>query len=218
MKDIHIAICIPGRSWTAEFGMCLANLGIRLASQRLANAKSQRVTLINSKGSMLSQVREALFGNALRVGATHMFWCDTDMTFPPDACHRLFAHERAFVAAQGVTKQLPAQPVAQSFSGEIVYSTKPDKLGLEEVKQVGLAVALLDCEVVHRLRPPLFSMEWEPTVGAYAGEDVFFCHKFRKETGRKVFIDHELSREIGHMGSFEYHHGVVGEVVKAEVA
>jgi hypothetical protein len=37
------------------------------------------------------------------------------------------------------------------------------------------------------------------------GEDVFFCKK-AQELGYKVSIDHDVSHEIGHIGTFEFGH------------
>jgi hypothetical protein len=37
------------------------------------------------------------------------------------------------------------------------------------------------------------------------GEDVFFCKKAR-ELGHKIYIDHDVSHEIGHIGTFEFGH------------
>ena len=164
---------------------------------------------------MLSQVRQSLLRATLaKTEATHMLWLDSDMKFPPDTLHRLLLHGKKFVAAQGVTKKIPAEPVAQALDGTRCFSD-PEKSGLEEVRHVGLAVALL--RVIQGLRvmqPPHFTMDWIEERSAYAGEDVFFCHRLRSELDMKLYVDHDLSREIGHIGTLEYNHSLVGDFLK----
>jgi hypothetical protein len=45
----------------------------------------------------------------------------------------------------------------------------------------------------------------------YQGEDWTFCEACDK-LGIPLFIDHDLSREVGHVGNYEFTHDVVGEV------
>ena len=214
-EKIHVAICIPsGAEWSAEFGLSLATMCSHFYQYRVGDAKGQKLSLLNTRGSMLSENRQSLLRNAFEKleGVTHVLWLDDDMKFPPDTLHRLLLAGKDFVAAQGVTKQIPAEPVAQSLDGTRCYSD-PHKKGLEEVHHVGLAVALLRLtEGVRQMKPPHFNMEWIEGKNAYAGEDVFFCHRLRDELGMKLFVDHSLSRQVGHYGSLEYTHQLVGEI------
>ena len=36
------------------------------------------------------------------------------------------------------------------------------------------------------------------------GEDVFFFHKMRHFTDHRLFIDHDASQHVSHIGTFEY--------------
>ena len=128
--------------------------------------------------------------------------------------HRLLRHRKKFVAAQGVTKKIPAEPVALGLTGDRVYSNPPAS-GLERIMQVGLAFALIDTRALMRLGPPLFTMQWVEDKMAYAGEDVSFCWKLRSQ-GIDLYLDHGLSYEIGHVGQLEYRHEYVGKIVEAE--
>jgi hypothetical protein len=42
-------------------------------------------------------------------------------------------------------------------------------------------------------------------ISTYIGEDVFFCQK-AAAAGFKIWIDHDVSKEIGHIGTFEFKH------------
>lgn len=49
---------------------------------------------------------------------------------------------------------------------------------------------------------PLFSMPWNGS--DYLGEDVFFFMRL-EEAGVPVFVDHDLSNQIAHVGEYGYH-------------
>jgi hypothetical protein len=41
------------------------------------------------------------------------------------------------------------------------------------------------------------------------------CETLR-EKGFKIYVDHDLSKEVGHLGLYEYTHNVVGTLMTAE--
>lgn len=218
--EINVAVGIPsGESWSAEFGMSLANLCSYYGRVRAGGCAVQRMSIINTRGAMLCQSRESLLSAAIkRVEATHILWLDADMTFPPNTLHLLLDAGKDFVAAQGVTKSIPAEPVAQALGGGRTYSDK-GRHDLEIISHVGLAVALLKLtDGVKALKPPLFPMEWIEERDSYAGEDVFFCHKLRADLGMDIWLDHGLSRQIGHVGTLRFNHDLVGSVEERRVA
>jgi hypothetical protein len=146
-----------------------------------------------------------------------MLCLDTDMRFPPDTLRRLLLHNKAFVAANCVTKRIPAEPTAKTVDGTPVF-TDSRKKGLEAVGHVGIAVALLQTKSLLGMEGPNFPFPWQEEEKAYGGEDGFFCKKWREHTGLQIWIDHDLSKAVGHIGSFTYDWRVVGSVVKQEVA
>ena len=40
---------------------------------------------------------------------------------------------------------------------------------------------------------------------AYCGEDVYFCQKL-VDAGARLYIDHDLSVQVQHIGSYSYGH------------
>lgn len=46
-------------------------------------------------------------------------------------------------------------------------------------------------------------MDWIPALGTYCGEDVYFSQKMA-EIGVDLWIDHDISREISHVGKKKY--------------
>jgi len=173
------------------------------------NPLSQRSGILTCEGSMLSVVREMLVRKTLQTKrVTHMLWIDTDMEFPMHTIHSLYKHDKVFVAANCTTRSEPVLPVAHDLAGDRLYSK--GKTGLQEVTHVGLAVALIQTEPLKSLRPPLFLMDWVPSMNTYCGEDVYFTQKLR-EAGHQIWIDHDLSQHIGHVGVKAYKHSDTAE-------
>lgn len=215
LENLRVMIAIPSQSsWAAGFGMCLAqSVGyFEGMPPPFPETKHKSCFISNTRGAQISYLREKLVLTAVEGNATHLLFLDSDMTFPRDTIERLLKHRKPFVAAQGVTKRIPAEPVALGFDGNKVFSNPP-ATGLERVEHVGLAVALLDLRVLMHpdCEPPLFEQPWSPEHFAYAGEDVNFC-RVLKRLGYDIWIDHDLSYEVGHIGTFEYRHEYVGDV------
>jgi len=145
--------------------------------------------------------REAFLAQAIRQLATHVLWLDTDMTVPPDTAIRLAAHQRAIVAANCVMRDPRLWCTAQRGGQRI--QTTPASHGLEIVDSVGLAVCLMRTDVVADLPRPWFRHGLSAT-GADIGEDIMFCRTLRLAGGHAIWIDHDLSQEIGHVGQHTY--------------
>ena len=78
------------------------------------------------------------------------------------------------------------------------------KVGLEEAQHTGLAVALVETRLMKRVsHPPLYFMDWVPDMKCQCGEDVFFTQRL-VEVGAKIWIDHDLSQHIKHVGTYSY--------------
>jgi len=203
-RDIHVAVCIPsGDTWKAQTAKCVALMFSYFGLHRVKGARTQKMSLISMQSSMLSFSRELSVKKALQSGATHVLFIDSDMTFPMNVANRLLEHKKSFVGANCTTRKFPVETVAHTLGGERLIST--GKHGLEEVQHVGLAVVLIDLEPVKKLSQPLFLMDWIPELKAYCGEDVYFCQKLVAE-GEKLYIDHDLSVKVCHVGSYKYGH------------
>jgi hypothetical protein len=102
---------------------------------------------------------------------------------------------------------MPVKPVAMMDNdGEIgrVY-TAPDSEGLQPVDYIGMGVMMVKREVFEKVEAPWFAIPYSTIGQHYIGEDVFFCRKAR-EAGYEVLVDHDLSHQVKHIGTFEYSH------------
>jgi hypothetical protein len=159
------------------------------------------VTLDHVPATYVHVGREAFLAGAIDRQATHVLWLDTDMEFPPDAAIRLAQHDKALVACNCVMRN-PHRLFTAWRDGRCVETTE-QSTGLEAVDTVGMGMMLMRTDVVQRLPRPWFEHGRNDDTGGDIGEDVMFCRKLRK-TGRDIYIDHDLSKEIGHIGQHAF--------------
>lgn len=195
MKKPNVSVSIPSRDeWKAVFGYSLLRMFI--------STESCTQNLRLCRGSVIPGNRNTLVNKALEDGATHVLFIDTDMVFPADTLDRLLAHNKPLVFANCCTRSLnPAKPTAQK-NGIQVW-TERESTGLQEVDRCGFGVALIDIEVFKRIPKPWFEFKYLADRDDYGGEDIYFCDLAIK-AGYQLFIDHDLSKQIGHCGDLHY--------------
>jgi hypothetical protein len=212
---MKVAICIPRYGDTkGEFTISLA----RLIAHSLGPKAPERleIEIFSIASSDLVHNRTELLKRAIGWQARYLLWLDDDHVFPPDALVRLLKHRLPVVGCNQPRRSLPTGPVAVRLDAkgemEHVYTTEGlAKAGtVEEVYHVGLALCLIDLNVLHGVKAKVEQgvgwAHWEPFdrkllpgTTARMGEDVSF---FRELTaaGVKVYVDHGLSWQVGHIG------------------
>jgi len=196
----YIAVCTPARDMVhSNFTFCLVNM----VAYHTLNTPDAICLKIN-QGTLIQNQRADLCLEAMREDCTHVLFIDSDMTFPQDMVGRLLAHDKDIVATNCARRRMPTGPTARCLEGQLVYSM-PESTGLEEVESIGMGVMLISRKVFESLSEPWFETPWRTDKRGYIGEDVFFCRKARA-AGFKIYIDHDVSKEIGHIGTFEFRH------------
>jgi len=200
----YIAVCTPARDMVhTMFTYDLVNM----VAYHTLNT-NDAVSLKISQGTLIANQRAELCLDAMREKCTHVLFIDSDMRFPQDMIERLLQHDVDIVATNCARRRMPTGPTAQLYKEngerELVY-TMPETTGLQEVGSVGMGVMLIKANVFAKLAEPWFETPWRHDKRGYIGEDVFFCKKAR-EAGFKIWIDHDVSKEIGHIGMFEFKH------------
>lgn len=204
MKHNYIAVCTPARDMVhTMFTYDLVNM----VCFHTLNT-NDAVALKISEGTLIANQRAELSLDAMREGCSHLLFVDSDMRFPQDMISRLLKHDVDIVAANCARRRMPTGPTAQIYKEngdrELVW-TMPDSTGLQEVGSVGMGVMLIKAGVFKALSEPWYETPWRTDKRGYIGEDVFFCNKAR-DAGFRIWIDHDVSKEIGHVGTFEYKH------------
>lgn len=207
----RLAVCVPsGDEWKAGMGMSLALLAVEFARQRIPGYERQQFAIANVRTSLLAQSRHSLVERAL-IGfqATHILFVDSDQVFPADAVHKLAKHGKMIIGANIVTRKLPMLPCATGMDFQKLW-TRPESTGLQEVVSCGTGLLLVNTKVFAEIDIPWFETYYVKDSNVYVGEDVDFCNKARK-AGFRIWIDHDLSKEIDHVGEFLYNFPVSWE-------
>ena len=199
-KNPYVVVCVPNTgAWCNDMAKSTVLLFSYFGINQVPGVRSQKMGLLTIQGSMIAAQRHILVKKACQTQeVTHVLFIDADMEFPKNTAHRLLAADKDVVACNCTTRMEPIVPVAFDFDGQRISSV--GRHGLEKVRQVGPAVMLIRTDMLRKLRPPLFLQDWIPDMEDYCGEDVFFCQVVQA-AGYDIWVDHDLSREIKHVGA-----------------
>lgn len=199
----NIAICVPARDEVATgFAHDLAIMSARFYGNAQAGT-SFNVNFVS--GTLIADQRQKLVMMAIKQKADYVLFLDSDMRFPPYLLERLLSHGKDVVACNYATRRLPVKTVAFSDFAELKCIYSSDKTGLEEVDAVGMGAMLIKTEIFKKLPLPWFSISYLPSGNMYIGEDIYFC-KLAQANGIKVYVDHDLSKDVRHIGVMEFTH------------
>jgi hypothetical protein len=214
LRTLKVALSIPCHGDTkAKFTQSLAALIAFSCGATIEidgePAKIQFETFIVAS-SLLPESRNRLVAEAWNWGADYMLWMDADHVFPSDALLQLLSRNVLIVGCNYARRFNPTSPTASNDDG-LVWSTKEKAEAgeLEEIAHLGLGLCLMDMRCLDYLHAkaeeqgkdsfwPLFRMDPTPDGIRFVGEDVHFFKSLR-EAGVKIFLDHKLSWDVGHV-------------------
>lgn len=204
-----VAVLVPSQEqWYADFANSLLAL-----CANLHHTIDSRYSVVNERGSLITMQRESLADIGLAKGAEYLLWLDSDMRFPHDLFCRLRAHEEPIVGCNYVKRIVPATPNTKKMNGKLMV-TGEHSTGLEEASSAGFGAVLMHRSVFNDLPKPWFDTVWYRKTPEsdleMMGEDVFFFRKVRALKNIPLWIDHDTSKLIGHVGSFEYTNNLAG--------
>lgn len=201
---MRIAVCVPCRdSVLAGFAFDMA----RMCSYEAKRGVND-VHLLQMPGTLIFTQREKLVDEALEWGADYVLWIDSDMRFPANTIEIMLARDVPILGVNATTRREPVMPTAMNLKldrsdNEVKQVwTKIEsrgKQGIEQVTAVGFGVTLIKTDVFKKVPKPWHDVIWTDH-GNVIGEDVSFCVKCL-EQDIPVFVDHELSMHIGHIGT-----------------
>jgi hypothetical protein len=220
-RAMKVAICIPRYGDTkGEFTISLGRMLVRSVADEVSLPSGParlQVEIFSVSSSDLPASRTRLLQHAIQWQARYLLWLDTDHVFPPDSLLRLLRHALPVVGVNQARRTDPTGPVTMRFdaAGEMEHVWTTAELAragkVEEVAHVGLAFTLMDMAVLHQVKAHVettgpgwdhwapFDRKLLPGTNARMGEDASFMQELR-EADVKIFVDHGLSWEIGHIG------------------
>jgi hypothetical protein len=191
---------------SARFAFDLAQL---VMTTQAYVPEGTQLGLTMAAGTYVHSARQELVEALVQQGVSHILWIDSDMSFPKDALIRLMERNEPVVGINYSLRGLPPDYVAIKRIGvpSEKLATTEDSTGLEQVEALGFGLVLTRIDALRKLPPmadgPWFNFDWLNESRQWVGEDVYFC-KLLGAAGVPIHVDHDLSKECSHIGSFEY--------------
>jgi hypothetical protein len=204
-KNPSVMILVPAMEMVnAEFAQHLA----MAAANMVANGI--KINCAFNIGSVITIARRNLTDIFLKSDFDYAWWVDSDMKFPIDAPIKLLKRQVALVGANYRRRRFPNP----GFTGMMGTAGKYTELVTDDNSPAMQQVDVLPhgCVMVHRsvyekIPQPHYLQDYIPEINLEIGEDIYFCNK-AKEAGFDVWCDHELSREISHIGIFHFNYNL----------
>lgn len=202
-RNISLMLPISTESVSAGFAH---DLSMALAYH--AAVYDDEINVLWRAGTILSEQRCELLKLADQSNADFAIFLDADMRFPKDVISRLVDHDLEVVAANCAKRRRPITSTAQvereDDPGRLTrLEVSKHKRGLEIAHVVGSAVMCIRSDVWQKMPYPWFDQPFIANESAWIGEDVFFCGSLRAHD-IKLWVDWDLSWEIGHIGEYIY--------------
>ena len=163
-----------------------------------------------SMGSVVTRGRNALVELFLKSNCDYIWWLDSDMKFPPDAAYRLLQRDKDIVGCNYRRRRFPDTSFV-SMVGEVgsfrSYETTDTSPPLGECDVIPHGCVLIKREVYEKVPQPHYLQQYIREIDEELGEDVYFCVEAKK-CGYKIWIDHELSKDIAHIGTLYFNYNL----------
>lgn len=195
---MKIAIVIPtGDMVHTDFAMCLNNL--ILTHNHIT--PDVEIGVFNPRCSLVPKGRWLGVRQALDMNADKILFIDSDQTFPIDGLARLIHRDKAIVGATSLTRREPFEYTARNEKGDRIDFSK--KEGLVKVASNGFPFCLIDKGVFRSIPEASWFKICQSTNKQWMSEDENFCKKAREKC-YNIWVDADLTKEIGHLGVKEY--------------
>lgn len=206
-KTFSVAVLTPTTGiCRMGYTQCLVRMAMYFAQVRVfEDCQYQNLVPDSVEGSGIAENYERMVTKYLKdkeVHWTHFLSIEDDMSFPFDALHRLARHRLPIVGVNYSTNKGPTQRfTAVGLKGRM--ATNDDSTGLEEASLLPQGFTLVAREVYEAIPHPWFLMGYNPESGNYVYQDYYFSEQAKK-AGFKLYVDHDLSKQIIHTGPKGY--------------
>lgn len=164
----------------------------RFYDPRLRKAVDE-ISILVQQGNIIPDSRRAVVEKSIEMGATHLWFIDSDIVVHEEILLRLIGHHKDVVCATYNSRYNDHRQLGnRDMGGESVH-------GLLPMSTVPLGCALIKLSIFERLERPWFNYELGPTLGKTndISEDSWFCRQC-KRAGIRLWMDPSL--KVGHVG------------------
>ena len=199
-REINVAVLTPTTGiCRMSYAQSLARLVMYFAQVRVfEDVPVQGLIPYAVEGSGIAQNYENMVRKFMEDEAvhwTHFLSVEDDMMFPPDGLHQLLRHDVPVVGANYSTnKGNPLRFTAGYTTPGDRFLTRPESTGLEECGLLPQGFTLVKREVYEAITPPWYMAP---------NQDYYFSRQ-ATEAGFKLYVDHDLSKRIRHIGPHLY--------------
>lgn len=204
-KTPSVMILVPAMEMVnAEFAQHLSMAAANLVANGI------KINCAFNIGSVITIARRNLTDIFLKSDFDYAWWIDSDMKFPIDAPLKLLKRGVPLVGANYRRRRFP-NPGFTGMMGQpgsfTELVTDDDSPPMQEVDVLPHGCVMVHRSVYEKMPQPHYLQEFVPELNLEIGEDIFFCRK-AKDAGFQVWCDHELSREIAHIGIFHFNYNL----------
>jgi hypothetical protein len=204
-KTPSIMILVPAMEMVnAEFAQHLA----MAAANMVANGI--KINCAFNIGSVITIARRNLTDIFLKSDFDYAWWVDSDMKFPIDAPIKLLKRGVHLVGANYRRRRFPnpgftgMMGSAGNFTELVTDDNSPP---MQQVDVLPHGMMLVHRSVYEKIPQPHYLQDYVPEINLEIGEDIYFCNK-AKQAGFDVWVDHDLSKEIAHIGIFHFNYNL----------
>lgn len=187
-------------TWNWRFSMCL---------QSLAPPMNYQTKTVPVVGKQIDVARNEIVECALRDGAEHVLFLDTDVIFPPHSFQQLLLRQRnnpEHKITSGVywSKGNPCFPLIfhEAGRGSFLDWRMGDYIKADYA--IGMGLVLIHTDVLRAIEPPWFRVNYGLNTDAETGlsmsasitEDLYFCEK-ATAAGLELWVDTGI--QAGHL-------------------
>ena len=204
-KTPSVMILVPAMEMVnAEFAQHLAMAAANLVANGI------KINCAFNIGSVITIARRNLTDIFMKSDFDYAWWIDSDMKFPIDAPIKLLKRGVPLVGANYRRRRFP-NPGFTGMMGqpgnfqELV--TDENSPPMQEVDVLPHGCVMVHRSVYEKVAQPHYLQEFVPELNLEIGEDIYFCRK-AKDAGFQVWCDHDLSKEIAHIGIFHFNYNL----------
>lgn len=204
-KPPSVMILVPAMEMVnAEFAQHLA----MSAAQLVANGI--KINCAFNIGSVITIARRNLTDIFMNSDFDYAWWVDSDMKFPIDTPIRLLQRNVPLVGCNYRRRRFPNPGFTGMMGKPGAFSelvTDDNSPAMQEVDVLPHGCVMVHRSVYERTPQPHYIQDYVTELNLEIGEDIYFCQK-AKDAGFQVWCDHELSKEISHIGIFHYNYNL----------
>lgn len=157
------------------------------------------------EGSGVGEAYELLVAKWLEQDdVTHILTVEEDMAFEADVLHLLAKHKLSIVGCNYPKRVKGKGFTALGPDRKTRVVTSESSTGLEECYYSGFGVCLFERRVFEAVARPWFLIGCDMKTFKYSTQDGMFAQRLHDETDIKWYVDHDASKRVYHIGSYNY--------------